>query len=312
MNVLVCIKQVPDNSVVPKLDPNTNRVVTEGVELMESPFDLNAVEAGLKLVEENGGEVSVLTLGGESAKTSLRYGLSMGAAKAYLLKDPAFEESDSWGTSYGLAKAIQSIGNFDVILCGKQAIDNDAGQVGPGIAEQLGISQITYVSEIVSVTEDTLTAKRVSPAGEEVVEAKLPALLTCEKSLNEPRYPTLKRTRMANRMEIPVLDCAAIGADVSKVGKNSPSSIKRIYAPAPRQSGELIKGEAEEIGKTTFTDSVGTAPQLAVVTYKVSALNGRYVAVKLRHDAAAEVVCGVTAASSGLYMPAANGWTLAV
>ena len=166
MNVLVCIKQVPDNSVVPKLDPNTNRVVTEGVELMESPFDLNAVEAGLKLVEEHGGEVSVLTMGSESSKTSLRYGLSMGAAKAYLLKDPAFEESDSWGTSYGLAKAIQSIGSFDVILCGKQAIDNDAGQVGPGIAEQLGISQITYVSEIVSVTEDTLTAKRVSPAGE--------------------------------------------------------------------------------------------------------------------------------------------------
>ncbi len=247
MNVLVCIKQVPDNSVVPKLDPNTNRVVTEGVELMESPFDLNAVEAGLKLVEENGGEVSVLTLGGESAKTSLRYGLSMGAAKAYLLKDPAFEESDSWGTSYGLAKAIQSIGNFDVILCGKQAIDNDAGQVGPGIAEQLGISQITYVSEIVSVTEDTLTAKRVSPAGEEVVEAKLPVVLTCEKSLNEPRYPTLKRTRMANRAEIPEMDCAAAGADPAKVGKNLRHQ-EALY-PAPRQSGELIQGEAEEIAK---------------------------------------------------------------
>ena len=259
MNVLVCIKQVPDNSVVPKLDPNTNRVVTEGVELMESPFDLNAVEAGLKLVEESGGEVSVLTLGGESAKTSLRYGLSMGAAKAYLLKDPAFEESDSWGTSYGLAKAIQSRAvraveqktgeSVDVIFCGKQAIDNDAGQVGPGIAEQLGISQITYVSEIVSVTEDTLTAKRVSPAGEEVVEAKLPVVLTCEKSLNEPRYPTLKRTRMANRAEIPEMDCAAVGADPAKVGKNSPSAIKKLYTPAPRQSGELIQGEAEEIAK---------------------------------------------------------------
>ena len=249
MNVLVCIKQVPDNSVVPKLDPKTNRVVTEGVELMESPFDLNAVEAGLKLVEEHGGEVSVLTMGSESSKTSLRYGLSMGAAKAYLLKDPAFEESDSWGTSYGLAKAIQSIGSFDVILCGKQAIDNDAGQVGPGIAEQLGISQITYVSEIVSVTEDTLTAKRVSPAGEEVVEAKLPVVLTCEKSLNEPRYPTLKRTRMANRAEIPEMDCAAVGADPATVGKNSPSAIKKLYTPAPRQSGELIKGEAEEIAK---------------------------------------------------------------
>ena len=249
MNVLVCIKQVPDNSVVPKLDPNTNRVITEGVEVMESPFDLNAVEAGLKLVEENGGEVSVLTLGGEGTKTSLRYGLSMGASKAYLLKDAAFEDSDSWGTSYGLAKAIKSIGDFDVILCGKQAIDDDAGQVGPGIAEQLGISQITYVSEIVSVTADTLTAKRVSPAGEEVVEAKLPVVLTCEKSLNEPRYPTLKRTRMANRAEIPEMDCAAVGADRAKGGKNSPSAIKKLYTPAPRQSGELIKGDPEEIAK---------------------------------------------------------------
>ncbi|MDY3906240.1 MAG: electron transfer flavoprotein subunit beta/FixA family protein [Lawsonibacter sp.] len=249
MNVLVCIKQVPDNAVVPKLDAATNRVVKEGVETMVSPFDLNAVEAGLKLVEEHGGEVSVLTVGDDSCKTTLRIGLSMGAAKAYLVNDPALEDSDTWATSYTLAKAIKSIGEFDVILCGKQAIDDDAGQVGAGIAEQLGISQITYVNEIKEVTADTLTAKRVSPAGEEVVEAKLPVLLTCEKSLNEPRYPTLKRTRMANRAEIPVMDCAAIGADAAKVGKNSPSAIKKLYTPAPRQSGELIKGEAEEIGK---------------------------------------------------------------
>lgn len=249
MNILVCIKQVPDNAVVPKLDPATNRVVKEGVETMVSPFDLNAVEAALKLAEAYGGEVSVLTAGDESCKTSLRIGLSMGAAKAYLVNDPALEESDGWATSYTLAQAIKSIGTFDVILCGKQAIDDDAGQVGAGIAEQLGISQISYVNEIRDVTAVTLTAKRVSPAGEEVVQAKLPVLLTCEKSLNEPRYPTLKRTRMANRMEIPVMDCAAIGADIAKVGKNSPSAIKKLYTPAPRQSGELIKGEAEEIAK---------------------------------------------------------------
>lgn len=249
MNILVCIKQVPDNAVVPKLDPATNRVVKEGVETMVSPFDLNAVEAGLKLAEANGGEVSVLTVGDDSCKTSLRIGLSMGAAKAYLVNDPSLEESDSWATSYTLAQAIKSIGQFDVILCGKQAIDDDSGQVGAGIAEQLGISQISYVNEIREVTADTLTAKRVSPAGEEVVQAKLPVLLTCEKSLNEPRYPTLKRTRMANRMEIPVMDCAAIGADAAKVGKNSPSAIRKLYTPAPRQSGELIKGEAEEIAK---------------------------------------------------------------
>ena len=250
MNIMVCIKQVPDNSVVPKLDPATGRVVKEGVETMVSPFDLNAVEAGLKLAEEQGGEVSVITVGDDACKTSLRIALSMGAAKAYLVSDPALEDSDTFATAYTLAKAIQSIGQFYVILCGKQAIDDDAGQVGPSLAEQLGVSQITYVNEIREVTGESLTAKRVTPTGEEVVEAKLPVVLTCEKSLNEPRYPTLKRTRMANRMEIPVLDCAAIGADVSKVGQNSPSKIKKLYTPAPRQSGELIKGEAEEIGKT--------------------------------------------------------------
>lgn len=249
MNIMVCIKQVPDNAVVPKLDPATNHVVKEGVETMVSPFDLNAVEAGLKLAEAHGGEVSVITLGDDSCKTSLRIGLAMGAEHAYLVSDPALEDSDTWATAYTLAKAIKSVGEFDVVLCGKQAIDDDAAQVGAGIAEQLGIAQITYVNEIKEVTADTLTAKRVSPAGEDVVEAKLPVLLTCEKSLNEPRYPTLKRTRMANRVDIPVLDCAAIGVDLAKVGKNSPSAIKKLYTPAPRQSGELIKGDAEEIAK---------------------------------------------------------------
>lgn len=248
MNIMVCVKQVLDNASVPKLDPATNSVVKDGVETMVSPFDLNAVEAALKLTEEHGGEVSVITIGDESCKTALRIALSMGAAHAYLVNDPALEGSDGWAISYTLAKAIASIGSFDVILCGKQAIDSDAGQVGPGIAEQLGMAQITNINEICEVSESSLAAKRVSPAGEEVVEAKLPVLLTCEKSLNEPRYPTLKRTRMANRMEIPVLDCAGIGAEPEKVGKNSPSMIKRLYMPAPRQSGELIKGDAEETG----------------------------------------------------------------
>lgn len=250
MNILVCIKQVPDNAVVPKLDPATGRVVREGVETMVSPFDLNAVEAGLKLAEEKGGEVTVLTMGDDSCKISLRIALSMGAAHAYLVSDPALADSDGWATAYTLAKAIRSIGSFDVILCGKQAIDDDAGQVGAGIAEQLGAALVTYVNEIREVTDDSLTVKRVGADGEDIVQAKLPVVLTCEKSLNEPRYPTLKRTRMANRMEIPVLDCAAIGADPEKVGTHSPTAVKRLYVPAPRQSGELLKGEAEEIGRT--------------------------------------------------------------
>ncbi|MCI9268464.1 MAG: electron transfer flavoprotein subunit beta/FixA family protein [Lawsonibacter sp.] len=250
MNIMVCVKQVPDNAVVPKLDPSTGKVMTQGVETMVSPFDLNAIEAGLTLVSEHGGEVSVITAGDDSCKTALRIGLSMGAEKAYLVCDSALEDSDTWATSYTLAKAIASIGSFDVILCGKQAIDDDAGQVAAGIAEQLGISQVTYVNEIREVTAGSITVKRVCPAGEEVVTASLPVVLSCEKSLNEPRYPTLKRTRMANRVEIPTLDCAAIGADAGKVGKNSPSAVKRLYTPAPRQSGEILKGEADEIART--------------------------------------------------------------
>lgn len=251
MNILVCIKQVPDNAVVPKLDPATNRVIKEGVETMVSPFDLNAIEAALQLVDTYGGEVSVMTMGDEASKSALKIGLAMGAEKAYLISDPALEESDAWATSYVLAKAIKSIGDFDLILCGKQAIDGDTAQVGSGIAEQLNIPQITYVNEVKAVTAESIIAKRTSSAGEEVVEASLPALLTCEKSLNEPRYPTLKRTRKANRTEIPILNCAAIGVHSEKVGKKgSPTDIKKLYMPAPRQSGEILKGEAIELGRT--------------------------------------------------------------
>lgn len=248
MNILVCVKQVPDNAVLPKLD-SAGHVVTDGVETMISPFDQNAVEAALKLVEAHGGEVSVITLGDEACKSVLKIGLAMGAEKAYLVNDPALEGSDPWATSYALAKAIKSIGEFDLILCGKQAIDGDNAQVGGGIAQQLDIPQVSNICEIVESGDAAIKVKRVSPAGEEVVEAKLPALLTCEKSLNEPRYPTLKRTRLANRVEIPVLDCAAIGADAAKVGAGSPNKVQKLYTPAPRQAGELIKGEAGEIGK---------------------------------------------------------------
>ena len=249
MNIMVCIKQVQDNAILPKLDSVTGKVVREGVETMVSPFDLNAVEAALQLAEKNGGEVSVITVGDESCKTALRIALSMGVEKAYLIQDAALEDSDSFAVSYTLANAIRSIGSFDLVLCGKQAIDDDASQVGQGIAEQMNISQITYVNEIREVTAAKVVAKRVSPAGEEIVEAKLPAVMTFEKSINEPRYPTLKRTRMANRMEIPVQDCSAIGVDAAKIGKNSPSAIEKLYMPPVRESGELLKGEAEEVGK---------------------------------------------------------------
>lgn len=248
MNILVCIKQVPDNAVAPTLDAATNRVRTEGIEPMVSPFDLNALEAALKIMEEKGGEVSVITMGDEASNNSLKIGLAMGAEKAYLVSDPAFSDSDTLATAYILSKAIESIGPFDMIFCGKQAIDGDNAQVGAQIAEYLNIPQITYVDEIKEVSDDKVIAKRVGSSGEEIIEASLPVLLTCEKSLNEPRYPTLKRTRKANRTEIPVLDNATLKIDLSKVGAASACKIQKLYTPEPRQSGEILKGEAAEIG----------------------------------------------------------------
>lgn len=248
MNILVCIKQVPDNAVAPTLDAATNRVRTEGIEPMVSPFDLNALEAALKIMEEKGGEVSVITMGDEASNNSLKIGLAMGAEKAYLVSDPAFSDSDTLATAYVLSKAIESIGPFDMIFCGKQAIDGDNAQVGAQIAEYLNIPQITYVDEIKEVSDDKVIAKRVGSSGEEIIEASLPVLLTCEKSLNEPRYPTLKRTRKANRTEIPVLDNATLKIDLSKVGAASACKIQKLYMPEPRQSGEILKGEAAEIG----------------------------------------------------------------
>lgn len=247
MNIMVCIKQVLDNATVPKLNPATGQIVTEGVETMVSPFDLNALEGALRLAEAHGGEVSVITVGDENCKPSLRLGLAMGAAHAYLVTPPADQVQDSWSAAYLLSKAIENLGPFDLVLCGKQAIDDDASQVGGSIARLLNMAQVTYVEEIVEASSESITVKRAGNSGSEVIEAKLPTLLTCEKSLGEPRYPTLKKTRMANRAEIPTLDCAGIGADADKAG--AIVKVQKIYAPAPRQGGELLKGEAEEIAK---------------------------------------------------------------
>lgn len=246
MNIMVCIKQVLDNAVVPKVDEANNRVIKDGVETMVSPFDQHAIEAALQLTEEHGGEVSVITVGNEDSKQSLKIGLAMGAAHAYLVNvdDPKVEDPDAYITAEILAKAIKSIGEFDLILCGKQAIDADDAQVGAQLAEQLDIPQITFIEEIQEVTEDKITCKRVSSFNEQIVESTMPAVLTCEKSLNEPRYPTLKRTRKANKMEIPVIELSSLDVELDA----QPTRTVKLYTPPEREGGEVITGEPEETG----------------------------------------------------------------
>ncbi|EEG77713.1 electron transfer flavoprotein subunit beta/FixA family protein [Dethiobacter alkaliphilus] len=245
MEIIVCIKQVPDTTEV-KIDPEKGTLMREGVPSIVNPFDKNAVEAALQLRDEKGGKVTVITMGPPQAVDALRECLAMGADEAVLLSDRAFASSDTWATSYTLAMAIEKIGNYDLILCGKQAIDGDTAQVGPGIAEHIGLPQVTYVQKIRETNDDGLVVERAIEGGYEVLTVGLPAMIAVEKSINEPRFPTMMGTMKAHKKEVPTWGAAEIEADEDKLGMNgSPTRVKRIFAPERKSQGEMIEGDDE-------------------------------------------------------------------
>ncbi len=245
MNVIVCMKQVPDTSEV-RIDPETNTIVREGVPSIINPFDENAIEAAVQLVEEHGGKVTVITMGPPQAEQALREALAMGADEAILLSDRALAASDTLATSYVLSCAIRRIGDYDLILCGKQAFDGDTAQVPPGIAEQLGLPQITYVIGL-EVVGDKVRARRLLEGRYEVVEARMPAVLTADKHMNEPRRPGLKSVLAAKKKEIPVWDAAGCDIQVSSCGlEGSPTRVIRTFAPSHEHEGEMIEGDPRD------------------------------------------------------------------
>ncbi len=246
MDIIVCIKQVPDTTEV-KINPETNTLVREGVPSIVNPFDENAVEAALQLKEKHGGTVTVITMGPPQAAEALKTCVAMGADNVYLVSDRAFAGSDTWATSYTLSQAIKKLGKFDLILCGKQAIDGDTAQVGPGIAEWLGLPQVTFVSKV-EVNGSTAKVERLLEEANEVVECPLPAVLTVVKQINEPRLPSLKGMMRAKKAEIKTLNAAQIEGDPKNMGLNgSPTSVVRIFTPTPKGNGEILSGEAAEI-----------------------------------------------------------------
>jgi len=246
MDIIVCIKQVPDTTEV-KINPETNTLIREGVPSIINPFDENALEAALQLKEKNGGKVTVITMGPPQATEALRTSLAMGADEAYLVSDRAFAGSDTWATSYTLAQTIKKLGNFDLILCGKQAIDGDTAQVGPGIAEWLGIPQITFAVKI-EINGSTLKAERLLEEVNEVVEAPLPAVVTVVKQINDPRLPSLKGMMRAKKAEIKTLSAEYISAEIENIGlKGSPTSVVKIFSPPPKGGGEVLSGDSGEI-----------------------------------------------------------------
>ncbi len=248
MHTVVCIKQVPDTTEV-KINPETNTLVREGVASIINPFDTYAIEEALRLKERFGGKVTVLTMGPAQAREALKEAVAMGADEAILLSDRAFAGSDTWATAYTLSQAIRRLGSFELILCGKQAIDGDTGQVGPGIARQLRLPQLTYICRIQEIDPSggRIRVERLLEEGREVVTCSLPALLTVVKDINQPRYPTFMGIRRATRLEIPEWGAQALPeANSAFLGlKGSPTQVVRIFHPQPRAARvTLLSGDS--------------------------------------------------------------------
>ena len=247
MNIIVCIKQVPDTTNV-RIDPETNTLVRSGVQSIINPFDMYAIEEAVRLKEKFGGLVTIVTMGPPQAEEALREAISLGADEAMLISDRAFAGSDTWATSYTLSRAIQKIGKFDIVICGKQAIDGDTAQVGPGIAAFLDIPQITFVKKIEDIKDSFMRAERMTEEGYDIVESPLPCLITVVKEINEPRLPSLKGKMRAKKIEIKKLAAKDLDADPDSLGlKGSPTKVVKIFTPPPRKGGQILEGEAKDV-----------------------------------------------------------------
>lgn len=268
MNIVVCIKQVPDTAEV-KINPETGTLIREGVPSIINPFDEYAIEEALCLREKFRGKVTIITMGPPQAISALRQAVAMGADEAVLLSDRAFAGSDTWSTSYTLAAAIRKVGAVDIILCGKQAIDGDTGQVGPGIAVQLGITTLTYVSRIHRVEPEpapgVIEVERSLDEGREIVETRLPALLTVVKDINIPRLAAIADVRRAVRMPIPTWTAADLpGVDPRKLGlEGSPTRVVKIASPPVRATAaEMIPADSADQAASELVEKLVAAKVL--------------------------------------------------
>lgn len=238
MNIVVCIKQVPDTTEV-KIDPVTGTLIREGVPSIMNPDDKNALEEALKLKESNGAKVTVITMGPPQAEDVLREALSMGADEAILISDRAFAGADTLATSTALSAAIKKL-DYDIVFAGRQAIDGDTAQVGPEIAENLDLPQITYV-EKVEVDGEELKVRRAWEDGYENIRVKTPVLLTAIKELNEPRYMHVAHIFGAFDKEIKVWNADFLDVDKSLLGlKGSPTKVKRSTTKEAKGKGEVV------------------------------------------------------------------------
>jgi electron transfer flavoprotein beta subunit len=246
LNVVVCIKQVPDTTNV-RINPETNTLMREGVESIINPFDMYALEEGVRIKEKHGGKVTVVSMGPPQVETALREAISLGADEAILLSDRAFAGADTLATAYTLSRGIRKLGKVHVILMGRQAIDGDTGQVGPGVAENLGVPHVTEIRKIEGIEDDgTIYLERLLEDGYVRLKSTLPIVLTVVKEINEPRLPSLKGKLAAKKAEIPVWTHKDLELDGQRIGlTGSPTQVMRIFTPPKPAGGKIFEGDAK-------------------------------------------------------------------
>lgn len=243
MNIIVCVKQVPDTNEV-RINQETGTLIRDGVPSIINPDDKNAIEGALALKDIHGGQVTVLSMGPPQAKEALKEALAMGADEAILLSDRAFAGSDTWATSTILAAAIEAIGNYDLVFCGRQAIDGDTAQVGPETAEFLNIPQVTYAKDI-KVEGDRIRVTRFTEYGDYIIEGKMPLMLTAIKELNDPRLPSVRGIVKAYSTDnIKIWSIDDLKIDSTQIGlKGSPTNVFRSFVPVKEKNSLMIEGQ---------------------------------------------------------------------
>ncbi|MGD8564674.1 MAG: electron transfer flavoprotein subunit beta/FixA family protein [Desulfarculaceae bacterium] len=248
MKIIVCIKQVPDTASV-RLDPKTHTLKREGVESIINPFDLFALEAALRLREQMGGVIIALSMGPPQAEAALKEAIGFGVDEGLLLSDRAFAGSDTWATTAALAAGVRHLGGADVIICGKQAIDGDTAQVGPGLAQRLGLPQVAFVKAFREAAEDQLVVERQMDDGFDVVRLPLPGVITVVREIGEPRPPSLKGKMRAKKYQVPTVTASELGLSEDEVGlAGSYTQVEKVFAPQVAGQREMIEGTPQEAG----------------------------------------------------------------
>lgn len=249
MNIVVCVKQVPGTNEV-KMNKETNTLIREGVEAIINPFDMYAIEEGLRIREKHGGKVTVMSMGIPAVAELLKETIALGVDDGILLSSRAFAGADTWATSYALSMGIKKMGNIDLVICGKQATDGDTAQVGPSLAERLDIPHTTYVRKIEEIQDGQIRCQRMTDDGYDVVEMPLPAVITVVKEINEPRLPSLKGMMRAKKTQITVWSAEDVNADSTLCGlSGSPTQVVKTFIPEHNVVSEMLGGTSEDQAK---------------------------------------------------------------